>query len=262
MTAVAGHVTAGPRRPPWTAGCARTRGGGAPAGRRDRAARRVPRLRLQAAAFAGAAGRRPGHPDVGAAVRGDLPDRRLPRLAAIAELVSGDLGRSLTADPVRYLITAKLLPLGVVVAGGARPPRRRPARCSRCQARGTLLPERVVNLVGTLLRPLFRWPVVVAVVGSVAAIDYWLFVVHGLGGGMQQVLRDPADLLVVLGLSLAPPCSTSAGTPPAAVTAAPGQARSAWASTWSGRVLYQRHRLLPAQQQGGCGPTSAACTST
>src|SRR6266496_51393 len=32
-------------------------------------------------------------------------------LAAIAELVSADLGRSLTADQVRYLITAKLLPL-------------------------------------------------------------------------------------------------------------------------------------------------------
>src|SRR5216117_459826 len=35
-------------------------------------------------------------------------------LAAIADLVSADLGRSLTADQVRYLITTKLLPLGVV----------------------------------------------------------------------------------------------------------------------------------------------------
>ena len=33
-------------------------------------------------------------------------------------------------------------------------------------------------------------------------MDYWLFAVHGLGGGLQQVLRDPADLLVVLGLSV------------------------------------------------------------
>src|SRR5579863_3782492 len=33
-------------------------------------------------------------------------------LAAIADLVSGDLGRTLTADQVSYLITAKLLPLG------------------------------------------------------------------------------------------------------------------------------------------------------
>ena len=54
-------------------------------------------------------------------------------LAAIAELASADLGRSLTADQVRYLITAKLLPLGVVVAAGKlRLPRRRPTRCSPC----------------------------------------------------------------------------------------------------------------------------------
>ena len=42
----------------------------------------------------------------------------------------------------------------------------------------------------------------VAVVASVAAVDWWLFAVHGLGGGLRQVLRDPADLLVVLGLSV------------------------------------------------------------
>jgi putative peptide zinc metalloprotease protein len=121
--------------------------------------------------------------------------------AAIADLVSGDLGRSLTADQVRYLITAKLLPLGVVAAEGAQaaPPKANPLLALR--ARGTLLPERAANAAGTLLRPLFRWPVVVAVAVSVVAVDYWLFAVHGLGGGLQQVLRDPADLLIVLGLS-------------------------------------------------------------
>ena len=70
------------------------------------------------------------------------------------------------------------------------------------RARGTLLPERIVNLVAMFFRPLFRWPAVVAVAGSVLAVDWWLFAVHGLGGGIQQVLRDPVDLLVVLGLSL------------------------------------------------------------
>ena len=122
--------------------------------------------------------------------------------AAIAELVSGDLGRSLNADQVRYLITAKLLPLGIVAAGGApaAPPKASPLFALR--ARGTLLPERAANAAGVLLRPLFRWPVVVAVAASVAAVDYWLFAVHGLGEGLRQVLRDPADLLVVLGLSV------------------------------------------------------------
>ena len=120
---------------------------------------------------------------------------------AIAGLVSADLGRSLTADQVRYLITAKLLPLGV--AAGEAPaaaPTANPLLALR--ARGTLLSERAANAAGGLLTPLFRAPVVVAVLVSIAAVDWWLFAVHGLGGGLRQVLRDPVDLLIVLGLSL------------------------------------------------------------
>ena len=122
--------------------------------------------------------------------------------AAIAGLVSEDLGRSLTADQVRYLITAKLLPLGVVAAEGApaAAPKANPLLALR--ARGTLLSERAANAAGALLTPLFRGPVVMAVVVAVVAVDWWLFAVHGLGGGLRQVLRDPVELLIVLGLSL------------------------------------------------------------
>jgi putative peptide zinc metalloprotease protein len=121
---------------------------------------------------------------------------------AIASLVSEDLGRSLTADQVRYLITAKLLPLGVVAAEGAptTAPKANPLLALR--ARGTLLSERAANAVGALLTPLFRGPVVAAVVVSVVAVDWWLFAVHGLGGGTRQLLRDPVGLLIVLGLTL------------------------------------------------------------
>ena len=41
-----------------------------------------------------------------------------------------------------------------------------------------------------------------AVLATLAALDYWLFAVHGLGDGFQQVLRNPVDLLIVLGLTL------------------------------------------------------------
>ena len=115
---------------------------------------------------------------------------------------ASDLGRSLTADQVRYLITAKLLPLGVTAAedAPAAAPKANPLLALR--ARGTLLPERAANAAGALLTPLFRGPVVVAVLVSVAAVDWWLFAVHGLGGGARQVLRDPVALLIVLGLSV------------------------------------------------------------
>jgi putative peptide zinc metalloprotease protein len=121
--------------------------------------------------------------------------------AAIAELVSDDFGRPLNAEQVRYVITAKLLPLGIVAAKGARqaPPRANPLLALR--ARGTLLPERATNVVATFFRPLFRWPVIVAVVVSVAAVDYWVFAAHGLTAGAEQVLRDPVDVVVVFVLS-------------------------------------------------------------
>ena len=122
--------------------------------------------------------------------------------AAIAKLVSEDLGRTLNAEQVRHLVTAKLLPLGVV-AGQTAPSRLPTANpLLALRARGTLLPEGTANAAGALLRPLFHAPLVVAVIGCVLAVDYWLFAVHGLGGGVQQVLRDPVDLLVVLGLSV------------------------------------------------------------
>jgi len=120
--------------------------------------------------------------------------------AAIAALVGEELGRALNADQVRYLITAKLLPLGIVAAEGApaAAPKANPLLALR--ARGTLLPERAANAAGTLLRPLFRWPVVVAVAGTFLVVDYWLLAVHGLGSRLQQVLHNPVDLLIVLGL--------------------------------------------------------------
>jgi putative peptide zinc metalloprotease protein len=121
----------------------------------------------------------------------------------IATLVSADLGRTLTADQVRYLISGKLCPLGIVAGQGAPSAPRAASPLLALRARGTLLPDRAAGIAGDLLRPLFWWPIVAAVVIAIVAVDYWLFAVHGIGGGIRQVLRDPADLLVVLGLSLA-----------------------------------------------------------
>jgi putative peptide zinc metalloprotease protein len=123
---------------------------------------------------------------------------------AIAALVSAELGRTMTGDQVRYLITGKLLPLGIVADRDAPAPARLPTASPllALRARGTLLPERAANAAGTLLRPLFRPPVIVGVVASVVAIDYWLFAARGLGSGLQQILRDPVGLLAVFGLTV------------------------------------------------------------
>ncbi len=122
--------------------------------------------------------------------------------AAIAQLASAELGRSLGADQVRYIITAKLLPLGLIAGPGApaAPPTASPLLALR--ARGTLLPEVAANAVAALLRPLFRWPAMMAVVVSVAAVDWWLLATHQLATGLAQLLRDPATLLIVFALSV------------------------------------------------------------
>jgi putative peptide zinc metalloprotease protein len=122
--------------------------------------------------------------------------------AAIAELVSRDLGRLLTADQILFLAKSKLVPLGIAAApdGPIALPTASPLLSLR--ARITLMPERAAGAMGLFFRPLFHWPVVVAVVASVAAVDYWLIAVNGVGEGIRQVLREPAGLLIVACLSL------------------------------------------------------------
>jgi putative peptide zinc metalloprotease protein len=122
--------------------------------------------------------------------------------ADIAELATRDLGRTLTAEQVRYAIATKLTPLGIIAREGSpvAPPTANPLLALR--ARGTLLPGHAANAAGAFFRPLFRPPVIVAVVVTVAAMDYWLLSAHGLAAALHQVLRDPADLLIVAGLTI------------------------------------------------------------
>ena len=163
-------------------------------------------------------------------------------------LVSDDFGRPLNADQVRYVITAKLLPLGILATNGAPRtlPRANPLLALR--ARGTLLPERAANAVGMFFRPLFRWPVIVAVLVSVAAMDYWVFAVHGLTAGAQQVLRDPVGVVVVFALSCRlrpiPRVRARGGLP--LRRRAVGQDRRRDLPGLA-VVLHQRHRLVSAQ---------------
>ncbi len=121
----------------------------------------------------------------------------------IAAKATADLGRTLSAEQVGYLITAKLAPLGIVASAGAPAalPTARPLLALR--ARATLLPAAAADAAGAFLRPLFSWPVIVAVIGGVVALDYWILSVHGLVAALQQLLNDPVDLLLVAGLSVA-----------------------------------------------------------
>jgi putative peptide zinc metalloprotease protein len=123
--------------------------------------------------------------------------------AAVAAVVSAGLGKTLTAEQARYLITAKLLPLGVLAVTGTPAAGPAASQLLTVKARGTLLPGRAAAAAGTALRPLFRPPVIAAVAAVTAALDWWIFAVHGLGAGLGQALRDPASLLTVFALFVA-----------------------------------------------------------
>ena len=103
---------------------------------------------------------------------------------------------------------------------------------------------------------------IVAVIAALA-MDYWLFFVHGLVGALQQVLGDPADLLLVLGLSLVSAlfheCGHAAGCRYGG--ARPGMIGVGIYLVWPAFFtnVTDSYRL---DRTGGCAPTSAACTST
>ena len=66
--------------------------------------------------------------------------------------------------------------------------------------RAALVPERVVNTITTVFKPLFLPPVVLAALAGLVVLDVWLFASHGIAQSMRQVLYSPALLMVMLGL--------------------------------------------------------------
>ena len=126
-------------------------------------------------------------------------------LKEVANEVSQSCGRCVSADNVRFLIEKKLAPLGIASldeADTASVAVDRPNLLLALRFRIRLLPEQAVNAIARILHPLFSPVVVLAVLGSLVALDVWLFFEHGIGGGIRQLLYDPSLMLMVLGLLL------------------------------------------------------------
>jgi putative peptide zinc metalloprotease protein len=115
--------------------------------------------------------------------------------------VSERFGRGLSGENVQFLVEEKLRPLGVVTGpDGSSPQLQKLDPLLALKFRAALVPERVVNAITTVLRPLFLPPVVVAVLGGLVALDVWLFFFHGIAQSVRQTLYDPAFILLLLGL--------------------------------------------------------------
>jgi putative peptide zinc metalloprotease protein len=120
--------------------------------------------------------------------------------------VSEQLGREVTADNIVYLIDRKLRATGLVSTPGsgdtAVATRANPLLALKLRL--PLVPERVHGRVTASLRPVFRPPVVLGVLGAVVAFDVWLGVAgrHSLASAMRDVIYGPRILLAVTALTI------------------------------------------------------------
>jgi len=136
-----------------------------------------------------------------------LPDL-LYRLAALADgqrtydQVAEELGRAvertIDADDVRFLVDEKLRPIGVLAAAdGSSPPGRDGDPLLGFKYRLGVVSERTSGRLGTLFKPLFLPPVVLAALVGLVAADAWLFFVHGVAQSVRQSILNPALFLVL-----------------------------------------------------------------
>src|SRR5436309_9742597 len=119
----------------------------------------------------------------------------------IAAAVSEAIQRGVSADNVRQLVEKRLRPLGVIApADGSEPELQKADPLLALRLRAALVPERVVNAITKVFKPLFFPPVVLAVLAGLAALDVWLFAYHGVAQSLREVLYSPALLMMKLGL--------------------------------------------------------------
>jgi putative peptide zinc metalloprotease protein len=120
--------------------------------------------------------------------------------AAIAEAVTERYGRAVNAENVEFLIGEKLRPLGVLAdADGSSPQRKKASPLLALRMRREVVPEATVQRVARLFAPLFWPPVLVGVLAALLAFDAWLFLSHGVAGGLRHALYDPLLLLAMFG---------------------------------------------------------------
>src|ERR671936_83621 len=119
----------------------------------------------------------------------------------VAAAVSEAIQRGVSADNVRQLVEKRLRPLGVIAqADGSEPELQKADPLLALKLRAALVPERVVNAITKVFKPLFFPPVVAGVLVTLAALDVWLFAYHGVAQSLREVLYSPALLMLMLGL--------------------------------------------------------------
>lgn len=129
-------------------------------------------------------------------------------LEEMAAGVSEATDRVVSADNIRQLVSGKLIPLGLVTTadgsvvanapGSAEQPGMRSPL--KINMRVRMMSPRVIAPFTVVLRWLFWPPILVAVLLLAAAVQVWLFAVHGVANSIHQVLYHPGLMLALLGI--------------------------------------------------------------
>jgi putative peptide zinc metalloprotease protein len=118
--------------------------------------------------------------------------------AAIGAAVSERFGKTVSADNVDFLVDKKLRPLGVLAAeDGSTPKLRKRDPLLALRHRTALVPAERVQRIAGVFSHLFHWPVVLAALAGLAAVDAYVFFDHGVGGGLRTAMYEP---LLLIGL--------------------------------------------------------------
>lgn len=119
----------------------------------------------------------------------------------IAERVSDETRRGVSADNVRFLVEEKLRPLGVLAqADGSSPELQKADPLLALKFRVAAVPARVVRAVTTVFHPFFLTPVWVTAVAALVVFDVWFFFFHGVAQSARALMYNPLLLLMVFGL--------------------------------------------------------------
>jgi putative peptide zinc metalloprotease protein len=121
----------------------------------------------------------------------------------LAEAFSERSGRLATAEDVRFLTEAKLRPLGLLRRpDGTDPVVKKANPLLALRLKLVASNPAVTNRIAGIFAPLFRLPVVLAVLAGFAVATWWVMVETGLAAAAHQALYQPEMLLLVFGLTL------------------------------------------------------------
>jgi len=123
-------------------------------------------------------------------------------LQQMADAVSDAVQRHVTADDIGQLV-ANLIRSGIIATpdGSAID---MPAASAAAMSpltvnmRMAMFNPRLIDIVSNVFKVLFWWPVVLLVLAAGAAVEGWVYLVHGIGGGLRDAIYAPGFVLLVL----------------------------------------------------------------